>query len=288
MKTKVLKIVFLAAVALLAVNSAEANGCSFYRDLGVGARGEDVRCLQQYLSTWSYITADGSFGPMTRQAVVNWQLSNGVPASGYFDALSRSQYFEVTTVSSIPVVGSVLGYTFDNTVNTSTSSEEVRAKEKIKDAIDKIQEARDDIDDASGDTSEAEDSYDDAEDDLFDAVIAYLKMDFRRAYNLASDAENNADDASDDADNDSDDSSDRSRARAAMDDAEDAIDDAEDEIADARRLGHDVRDAEDTLDDANDKLDDAEDEFDDENYDDAKDLAEDAEDLANDAVDDID
>src|SRR3989344_7834455 len=87
MKTKIFAILFLGALAF-ADSKAEAlsvvsppyvgSGCNFTRDLGQGSWGEDVRCLQQYLSTivssgagysgggyLGYVIADGYFGPLT-------------------------------------------------------------------------------------------------------------------------------------------------------------------------------------------------------------------------------
>ncbi len=111
MKTNILKALFLSAIVLLAAR-AEAQTCNFTRDLYQGTWGEDVRCLQQYLSTatgysapgygysglpsQTYIIPDGFFGPLTAQALMQWQATKGIPASGYFDAASRAKYFELT------------------------------------------------------------------------------------------------------------------------------------------------------------------------------------------------
>src|SRR3989344_5891551 len=118
MKTKIFAILFLGALPFMG-SKAEALSmvypgttaytapvCNFTRDLGQGSWGEDVRCLQQYLSTavaggyggyQGYIIADGFFGPMTTQAVMQWQIMNGIyPAYGYFDAASRAKYLELT------------------------------------------------------------------------------------------------------------------------------------------------------------------------------------------------
>lgn len=74
-----------------------AGACSFTRDLTVGARGDDVKCLQDYLtSTGHYSFSGGStgyFGPVTRNSTASWQGANNVaPAVGYFGPLSRAKY----------------------------------------------------------------------------------------------------------------------------------------------------------------------------------------------------
>jgi len=67
-----------------------AGTCSFTRDFTVGSRGDDVTCLQGYLSV---SPQSGYFGPLTKAAVSKWQSDNGVsPAAGYFGAISRAKY----------------------------------------------------------------------------------------------------------------------------------------------------------------------------------------------------
>ncbi|WP_244499294.1 peptidoglycan-binding domain-containing protein [Terribacillus halophilus] len=43
-----------------------------------GSRGENVRRIQRALG----VTADGIFGPITRQAVINFQRNNGLGVDG--------------------------------------------------------------------------------------------------------------------------------------------------------------------------------------------------------------
>lgn len=304
MKTNILKIIFLGAVALFAFG-AEANTqyytgniCNFYRDLAQGSRGEDVRCLQQYLKDsaqgMNFVYPDGIFGSLTRQAVMNWQASYGLPSFGYFDATSRAKYFElmggVGGIGGGDYYGG--GYYGGGFVTDpgypvyGINSEEERARMRINDALIMIDDAEEEIDDSNEDTSSAESSLDDAKEDIDDAVWAFfVDRDFSEAYDKADDAFQNAEDAFDEADGDD---GDREDAEDAIDDAQDAIDDARDEINDADDDGADVDDAEDLLDDAEDRLDDARDEYDDEDYDNAEELANEAEDLAQDAIDAID
>lgn len=88
---------------LQAQTGGAAVSCSFTRDLTVGSRGDDVKCLQRYLNSAGYKVAESGpgspgnettyFGPATKAAVVKWQSANGVsPASGYFGPISRAKY----------------------------------------------------------------------------------------------------------------------------------------------------------------------------------------------------
>ncbi len=103
------------------VVSTPSTACNFTRNLTVGSRGEDVKCLQQYLNTAGFKVAESGpgspgnettyFGPATKAAVAKWQQANGVsPAAGYFGPLSRAKYsqlaasFETPTTPSQPGV----------------------------------------------------------------------------------------------------------------------------------------------------------------------------------------
>lgn len=300
MKTFKITLLLLAAVfsfSYFPADEAQAANCVFYRDLGVGMWGEDVRCLQQYLNTtglntYSYLSPDGNFGPATRQAVMNWQSLNGVSVSGYFEATSRARY------SQIPTTGYVLGaqtsvYDYNTPVYPTYSpvpsvpfTAEQRAIQRIKDALLMIEDAEDEIDDSRKNTRDAEDLLEDAKDDIFLSLMSlYNDGNYNRAYDQADDAFRNAEDAFDEADGGS--RSNKNDIQDWIDDVEDMIADAQDDIDDADDDGEDVRDAEDLLDDARDALDDAEDAFDDKDYDDAEDYLEEAEDLIDEALDEI-
>lgn len=85
----------LEKVATLQAQLQQLNNlaCNFSRDLFFGIKGEDVKCLQQYLK----VTATGFFGPLTKKAVVSWQTANNIsPALGYFGQISRNKYKELT------------------------------------------------------------------------------------------------------------------------------------------------------------------------------------------------
>lgn len=74
---------------------------TFIRDRSVGAKGADVRILQQFLNTHgAQVSASGSgspgnettyFGEATRSALAQWQRAAGIaPAIGYFGPKSRA------------------------------------------------------------------------------------------------------------------------------------------------------------------------------------------------------
>lgn len=64
------------------------------RDLEIGAAGEDVKYLQNFLSregVYPNGLASGSFGPYTQQAVIAFQKKYNLPATGYVGPLTREQ-----------------------------------------------------------------------------------------------------------------------------------------------------------------------------------------------------
>ena len=68
-----------------------SGSCVFTRDLSVGSVGEDVTCLQTILSKNGYfkLAPIDTFGKVTKAALMEWQASAGLPATGYFGPLSR-------------------------------------------------------------------------------------------------------------------------------------------------------------------------------------------------------
>lgn len=82
----VLAVAMLATFGMVSVQTAGAADCSITTTLRVGSKGEQVRCLQMAVG----VTADGSFGPMTKKAVMAWQKSVGLTADGIFGKMSRA------------------------------------------------------------------------------------------------------------------------------------------------------------------------------------------------------
>lgn len=69
--------------------------CKIVQNLTVGSRGEDVSCLQSYLMSQGYLPSYvpvGYFGAMTKAAVVKWQKSAGIYASGFFGSMSQHAF----------------------------------------------------------------------------------------------------------------------------------------------------------------------------------------------------
>lgn len=81
--------------------------CSFTRSLTVGSRGDDVTCLQDYLTSTGHFTFSGGstgyFGSVSKAAVAAWQAANGVsPAVGYFGPKSQVKYDAMVAAAPPP------------------------------------------------------------------------------------------------------------------------------------------------------------------------------------------
>gem|GEM_PF-2273704 len=69
------------------------------RNLTLGSTGTDVQALQMYLNAHGFIIASSGpgspynettlFGPMTKQALIEFQKANGISATGYFGPITR-------------------------------------------------------------------------------------------------------------------------------------------------------------------------------------------------------
>jgi hypothetical protein len=72
-----------------------ASTFNFTRNLSFGMRGNDVSELQKILIAKGYLKLKtgqptGWFGPLTRAALIKWQLENKIRAEGYFGPISRN------------------------------------------------------------------------------------------------------------------------------------------------------------------------------------------------------
>lgn len=76
--------------------------CTFTKDLTLGSKGADVKCLQQGLNASGYpVAATGAgspgneteyFGALTKAALGKWQAANNVsPPAGYFGPITRNK-----------------------------------------------------------------------------------------------------------------------------------------------------------------------------------------------------
>jgi len=71
----------------------------FQRDLGVGLNGDDVRMLQQKLTSMGWYTSPitGYFGNLTRDAVSYFQINSKIQPTGFFGSTTRAQFNLNTT-----------------------------------------------------------------------------------------------------------------------------------------------------------------------------------------------
>lgn len=76
-----------------------------FSDITVGSRDSDgstrIADLQELLISLGYLKgkADGVFGPRTQAALMEFQLANGLPATGVYDTASASRLRSVDTVA---------------------------------------------------------------------------------------------------------------------------------------------------------------------------------------------
>ena len=93
------KISFIAVTLLVcasvSLNSARAGSFTFTRDISLGARGDDVSALQQFLISGGFLNIPaptGYFGPLTKATLSAWQAQAGIyPSSGFFGPVSRGK-----------------------------------------------------------------------------------------------------------------------------------------------------------------------------------------------------
>ncbi len=77
-------------------SDSQISSYSFYRDLTMGSRGEDVVALQNFLISTGYLVMPagvdkGYFGELTKTALRNWQAARGItPSAGYFGPKTRA------------------------------------------------------------------------------------------------------------------------------------------------------------------------------------------------------
>jgi peptidoglycan hydrolase-like protein with peptidoglycan-binding domain len=68
---------------------------SITQNLSIGASGQNVIALQTFLIAKGFLTmspgtSEGYFGNLTKQALVAYQKSVGLPATGYCGSMTRS------------------------------------------------------------------------------------------------------------------------------------------------------------------------------------------------------
>ena len=88
--------------------SPVSNDCFVINTLRIGSKGPEVECLQGKVGA----VTDGSFGPLTKIAVMIFQSSHGLLADGIVGPLSRNALNSVTASNIVYPTGctSALGY----------------------------------------------------------------------------------------------------------------------------------------------------------------------------------
>ena len=112
------KVLIASGIAVLAFTMiASAQGYTFSNNLTVGSTGQDVVALQTWLVANNFLTmpagvAQGFFGAKTKAAVVAYQTSVGLPATGFVGPLTRGKLNAGSTVvtGGTPVVQCPVGY----------------------------------------------------------------------------------------------------------------------------------------------------------------------------------
>ncbi|MFA6519978.1 MAG: peptidoglycan-binding domain-containing protein, partial [Candidatus Paceibacterota bacterium] len=114
----VLVIVFVGAFSFS--NTVSAAPCTITNTLRVGLRGDQVKCLQTFLS----IKADGIFGKNTKAAVMAWQKNNKLISDGIFGPKSRNSWKGISVFApTLPVISKTTcpnGMTFFSNCKTRT------------------------------------------------------------------------------------------------------------------------------------------------------------------------
>ncbi len=75
----------------IAATSSNTPNCSLSSGLAFGSIGDEVKCLQTGLNTkiLSNLVLDGMFGPLTKAAVIKFQLANNLVGDGIVGPLTR-------------------------------------------------------------------------------------------------------------------------------------------------------------------------------------------------------
>ncbi|MCP6720044.1 MAG: peptidoglycan-binding protein [Patescibacteria group bacterium] len=118
-----------ASLAVLQGGGAMSASCSFSRSLTLGATGDDVKCLQQYLNaTGNTLAASGVgspgnetsyFGPLTRGAVAKWQAANSVSQAKYTAVVGATPGVPSVPGVPVPATGLAVSLASDTQLGTS-------------------------------------------------------------------------------------------------------------------------------------------------------------------------
>lgn len=109
---KFLKLYIIAALFLLPtfvingqITTDATPQCNFTKSLYLGVKGDDVKCLQDYLKKDGHYThkygSTGYYGPVTKEAVASWQKYHNIePVDGYFGPISKNKYLETFNLNN--------------------------------------------------------------------------------------------------------------------------------------------------------------------------------------------
>ncbi len=96
MKKITLSLVGVVLASSLTSAFADESMMSINTNLMMTSRGESVVTLQTFLESQGYLTmpegvSKGYFGGLTKRALIEYQASVGLPATGYFGAMTRAK-----------------------------------------------------------------------------------------------------------------------------------------------------------------------------------------------------
>lgn len=125
MKKVIIASIFALALVLGSASTASA-AYTFANYLRVGSTGADVTALQSWLVSQNFLTMPagvsmGYFGQLTKAAVVKYQASVGLPATGFVGPLTVAK-LNGGSVASAPAAGCPAGYTCTPVGGTTTST----------------------------------------------------------------------------------------------------------------------------------------------------------------------
>ncbi|MFA6077239.1 MAG: peptidoglycan-binding domain-containing protein [Candidatus Paceibacterota bacterium] len=106
-------IMFVGAVAVATTASAD---CTVTPTVKVGSTGVNVQCVQTIVGA----TADGSFGPLTKAAVMAWQSGHNLTADGVVGPMTATAMNSGSTSANLPA-GCQTGDLFSGTTGLSCS-----------------------------------------------------------------------------------------------------------------------------------------------------------------------
>src|SRR3989344_3335797 len=113
----IVAIMFVGVVAFDATPAAA--DCSITSTLRVGSKGDQVKCLQTIVGA----TADGSFGPLTKAAVMAWQSGRSLVADGVVGPLTRAALLGGAVSGNFPAgCSSASGYSPTTGASCSTGA----------------------------------------------------------------------------------------------------------------------------------------------------------------------